>query len=624
MVLFVILLLATTSSRAQTAQQPRSNDHVTPDYSATPKWFPQVLAPYRQRYIPPVDVNNTKSLSDMIRDGQIKLSLRDLAAAVVENNLNLAVARYNNYFAQADLLRAKSGQAARGVDTAGASIPDALFSSAIGAGVGGAAGIGGGVAGVGSISGATKSLSLQPRGAFDPTFTFDFSWDRTTSPLNTIIVAGSPVVTTNTGFYEFGLQQAFTTGTSLGVDLANQRQSSTQQALVYDPDVITRMSVTVVQQLTQGLSRTVNRRFQIVARNNVDIVRNWFLQQVNTTLAQAEESYWDLVAAQEQVKATEQALQVAQQLYNENKEQAGIGTLARLDVVSAEAQVASTQRDLIVAQTNLQQQELALKVFFSRQLTDPLGDAKIVATDPLPDPQESDIPSLDEAVSTAARNRPEMPQAQATVKNDQLAVKVTRSFLKPTLNAFGLVASAGLSGNQLIPVPGGLFSVLPGGVGQELNQFIRFKYPEYAIGFALTIPIKNRSALADNARASLLEQQAEVSLQSTEKQVGLEVRTAISTLMQAQSLVSAASSAVMFSKRSADAEEEKRSVGMSTPYNVILAQKNLLSAELGEVQARDAYAKALIQMQQSMGVLLDKSHIEAESAVQGSIRNTQN
>ena len=611
--LVAIALLCAQAPMAQTTQ-PK-----TRDYSANPKWFPNIVSSYKQQRTPPVDLNNSITLSEMIREGKIELSLQQLAAAVIENNLNLAVDRYNNYFAQADLLRSKAGQAARGVDSAGAFIPDALFSAALGAGVGGGAGFGGSVSSVGGITGSPKSLTVQPRGGFDPSVTFDFSWDRTGTPLNTIVVAGAPAVTTNTTFFSFGYQQAFTTGTSFSVDVANQRQSSTQQSLIYSPDVITRMSVIAVQQLTNGFGRAFNRRFQSVARNNVEFVREWFLQQVNTTLAQAEDSYWNLVSAQEQVKTTQQALEAAQRLYEDNKRQAEIGTLAPLDVVSAQSQVASTQRDLIVAQTNLQQQGLILKTLFSKQITDALGDAQIVATDPLPAPQDADIPPLDEAVATAARNRPEVPEAEANLRNDQVGVKVTQNFLKPTFNVFALFATAGLSGNQFISTAAGIPILVRGGAGQELNQFFRVKYPEYAIGFALTIPIKNRSALADNARSSLQERQSEISVQNTQNQIGVQVRTASISLMQAKAAVTAAAAAVEFSRQSEDAEEKKRAAGLSTPYNVILAQRNLLDAQLTEVQARASYANALVEMQRATGVLMEKSHIDPEDALRGHI-----
>ena len=611
--LVFIVLLAAQASLAQTSQ-PK-----TAGYSTNPKWFPGVLSAYKPRQIRPVDLTNSKTLAEMIREGKIELSLAQLATAVVENNLNLAEARSFNYSAQADLLRAKGGQAARGVQAVGASIPDALFSAAIGAGVGGGGGAFGGIGGIGSISGATRSFTLSPRGSFDPAFTFDLSWDRTTSPLNTVVVAGSPVVATNTTFFSFGYLQSFPTGTGFSVDIANLRQSSTQRSLIYNPDVITRMGVSVVQQLTNGFGMAFNRRFQSVARNNVQFVREWFLQQVNTALAQAEASYWDVVAAQEQVKATQQALQAAQQLYEDNKRQAEIGTLAPLDVVSAQAQVASTQRDLIVAQTNFQQLALTLKTFFGRQITDALADAAIVATDPLPDPQEADIPPLEEAISLAAKNRPEVPQAQASVMNNEVAVKVTQKFLKPTFNVFGFFATAGLSGDQMVSPPGGIPILVKGGAGQELNQFIHLKYPEYAIGFSLVIPIKNRSAQADNARAGLLERQSEISLQRIQNHIGMEVRSASIRLMQAKAEVTAASSAVEFSGQSLDAEQKKRAAGLSTPYNVILAQRNLLNAQLVEVQARASYARALVEMERSTGVLLEKSHIDPERAIQGRI-----
>ncbi len=607
------------AAQSQNSKPAAASQSGLPDYSANPKWFPNVISSYKQPQVPPADLANTKSLSDLIHNGKIELSLSQFAVAVVENNLTLASDRYNNYFAQADLLRTKSGQAARGVSAANVNIPPALSSGAIGAGVGTVGGLTGTVGSVGAITGSAKSLTLASHGVFDPTFLFNYSWDRTVSPLNTLVVAGSSVVTTDTNFFEFGYQQAFPTGTSFSVDLANERQNSTQSSLIYNPDVITRLSVNVVQELTNGFGLAVNRRYETVARNDIEITKQWFLQQVDTTLAQAEDSYWNLVSAQEQVKATQEELQAAQQLYENNKMQEEVGTLAPLDVVTAQSQVASSQRDLIVAQTNLQEQELALKFFFSKKITDAIGDAEIVATDPLPDPQDADVPPLEDALSTGARNRPEVPQAEKNVLNDQVAVKVSQNSLKPTFNVFGLFATAGLYGNQLISTPGGVPIVLTGGLAQELNQFINFRSPEYAIGFDLTIPIKNRSALADNARSSLQERQDKIALQSTENQVSLEVRSARINLIQDKAQVTAGVAAVDLSRQTLEAEQKKLAAGLSTPYNIILDQRNLLQAQLAEVQARATYANALVEMARSTGVIREKSHIEPEDALRGKI-----
>jgi len=199
-------------------------------------------------------------------------------------------------------------------------------------------------------------------------------------------------------------------------------------------------------------------------------------------------------------------------------------------------------------------------------------------------------------------------------------VSVTRNYLKPTFNVFGYFASAGLNGNQLIAsTTGGAPILVPGGLSQELTAFIHFKYPEYAAGFSLTIPIRNRSALADNMRAQILEQQAQISVQDVGNQIGIQVRSAISSLVQDRAQVAAAEEAVTFSRQSLETEQKRLAEGISTAYNVTLAQRNLLNAQLAEVQARAAYAQALVELDRSRSVLLQKSHIDVDEAVRGRV-----
>src|SRR5260370_15641287 len=152
-VFLTLKLYAASASRAQAREGKAS------DYSANPKGLTGLCA-YRPRQVRPADLTNSKTLTEMIRDGKIELALAQLASQVVENNLNLAEDRYFHYSAQSDLLRAKGGQAARGVQAVGATIPDALFSAAIGAAVGGGGGAFGGISCLGSISGATRALTL--------------------------------------------------------------------------------------------------------------------------------------------------------------------------------------------------------------------------------------------------------------------------------------------------------------------------------------------------------------------------------------------------------------------------------------------------------------------------------
>ena len=565
-----------------------------PDYSRNPEWFPQFYKPYVPQRIPAPNLSSGASVTARIRDGKLELSLAQLLDAVVENNLDLAVARYNNSFAETDILRAKAGQAPRGV--AGARVPSGLFAGALGAGLGGGGGGGGG--GGSAISGRARQVFIGPRGTFDPVAGLNFSVGRTTSPLNTLRVAGVPTVAANTTALQAFYAQGFTTGTSFSISFNTQRQSSTQQFLLFNPSFVSSFSLSVNQQLMNGFGFGVTRRFMNVAQNGRRIAREWFRQQVIDTVAQAQSLYWDLAASRDRLRAAEQALTVAERLYEDNRKRAEIGTLAPLDVLTAEAEVAARERDRIVAETDLQMREAALKNVFSKQIGPALRAARIEVTDSLPEPQDAGIPGLEEALSAAMRNRPEIRQAEGNILNQETAVQFTRNRLKPTLNIFGRFATAGLTG----------------GLGSVLQQVGRIDFPEYAVGFSLSFPLLNRSAQADDLRARLEQRQSETALQRTRNQIGLEVRNAVIGLLQTQAQVAAARKAVDRMEQTLDAEEKKLQAGVSIPYNVIQVQRDLLAAQLAAVEARASYAKAVVQMDRATGVTLEKTGIDLEQA----------
>ena len=590
------------------------------DYTKNPAVFPNVFNPYHMRKIPQPEFNNSAAVPQMIHDGKLSLSVSQLLTAVMENNLDIATARFDRSFSQTDVLRAKAGGAPRG--STGVTFPAGLFAGALGAGLGNT------VAGVGgaqgpAISSTARLVNLNPRGGFDPAISMNFSVDRSDSPLNTIRVSGVSNVINSTATLQTRYAQAFTSGTSFSVGFNTLRQSSNQKNLRFSPAYTPNLSVVVTQQLLNGFGFTSNRRFLEVANNGRQIAREVFRQQVVTTLAQAQNSYWNLVAFQETVRAAEQALNVAKQLREDNQKQAEIGTLAPLDVTSAESEVAARQRDLIVAQTNLQQAEIQLKTLFSKSMDPALAAAQIETTDHLPDPGDADIPKLDEAFTTALRNRPELRQQEGTVLNEEVAVRFSKEALKPTLEIFGQLASASLSGTQIIPGVGGAPpTIIHGGWTDALGQVAGYNFPDYAIGFSLSIPIKNRSAQADNARANLEERQSEIDLQRTRNTIALEVRNAVIGLMQAKSQVEAAAKAVQFERQTLDAEQKKLSAGTSTPYNVILVQRDLLAAELSEVQARATYAKARVEMDRATGVMLEKNHIDPAEVPRGEFKQS--
>jgi outer membrane protein len=565
------------------------------DYSKNLNSFPQFYRVYETRRVPDVELQNTARIAASIHDGKLILSLAELKEMVLENNLDIEYASLNTSFADIDLLRARGGGAPRGAP--GVQIPSSLFAGALGAGLGSVGGLGGGGS-AGGVSGGARAVSAFPRGTFDPAILLNFSVDRTTSPLNTTIISGLPTVTTHTTALQARYVQAFTSGTSVSVGFNNQRQSSTQEFLLYNPSFSSTFSFTVTQQILNGAGFTVNRRLIEVAKNGRQITQQAYRQQVVAILANAQNIYWEVVAARDSVRAAEKSLAVAQQLFQDNGIREQEGFLSHLDVETAESEVAARQRDLIIAQTNLKVSEANLKNTLSKQIDSALGEAQVEAVDSLPEPKASDMPELAQALRTAMTNRPEILQAEGNLRNQEVAMKYAKNLLLPTLYLFGVYNGVGLYGDRLID--GIRF---PGGISQALRQVARFTYPDYAFGFNLSIPIRNRSAQADNLRARLDKQQSDMSIEMTRSDIDLEVRKAVIGLIQAKSQVEAATKARDLGEQNLSAEEARLLNGISTPYGVILRQRDYLAAQLAEVRARVAYAKALVEVDRSTGVL---------------------
>jgi outer membrane protein len=592
-----LILLLMGFVRTVAAQQGLKN---LPDISKNPEWFPRIYKPYVAQRIPPVGLTNSASLSQLIHDGKLRISLAQLKTAVRDNNLDILSSNNSARYAQTDLLRVKGGGAPRG--GAGVQIPASLFAGAIGAGVGGIGGLGG-FGGAGGITGGARQVFGFARGSYDPTLALGFSIDQTNSPLNTIVVSGVPEVTTKSTALQARYSQAFTFGSSFSVSFSNMRQSSTQRNLRFNPNFVSQLSISLTQQLLSGFGTAVGRRFLEVAKNEEKIMQEVVRLQVNTTLAQAQSTYWDLVAARENVHVAEQSLAVAQRLYEDNKKREEIGTASGLDVVTAESEVATMQRDLATAQATLQMREVDLKGIISTNLAELLPSIQIEPADALPDPKNNDIPTLGDALTTAMSNRSEIHQAEVNLLTQDIAIRYDKDLLRPSLLIFANFNSSGLYGNREFQNTTGAPIVIPGGISQAMRQVRSWSYPEYAVGFSFSLNIRNRAAKADLYRAKLEKQQSETSLQRLRNSIALEVRKALIGLVQSRAQVEAARKAVELSGQALEAEEIRLLEGASIPYDVIRRQRDFRSAQFAEVQARAAYAKALVEKDRAMGVL---------------------
>ncbi|HKS96668.1 MAG TPA: TolC family protein [Terriglobia bacterium] len=585
--------------------------------------FPNFLAPYSAPSVPQTSMNNSQRLHTLIRDGKLELSVDDAIDLALENNLDIDVARYQLPLARADYLRTKGGGAARGVT--GAAVSSALFAGAIGGSSGG--GGTGGAGGAGGFSGGGGAINTGSNGCCDPFAGVSFGWDYRTTPLGNIIVSGVPeVITQNTGYNVF-MGQGFFTGTSYTLGVGGFRQSTTAENSLFNPEVPVGMTIGLNQHLLQGFGYRANAANYRIAKNDLRVADSTFRQQVITTVSQVLNLYYTLLSDKEQVRVAQQAVVYAEKLLSDNKRQVQIGTLAPIEVVRAESEVATDQQNLVVAQTTYKEDQEKLKTALSKHVDPELAAVSVDVTDKLPEPQTDDIPPLDEALKLARQNRPEIEQAQLNMRNSEITVQSVRNRLLPTLDAFATYAPTGLSGNQVLcagpgaqPVP----CLIPGGVSQSLTQILHGRFPDYSFGFNFVVPIRNRTAQADAATALLQERQERSTLQRQVNQVEQDVRNAEIAVTQAKAQIEAAVKARILEQQTLDAERKKFQLGESTVFNVIQTQRDLTTSEGNEVKARATYAQALVTYGSTTATLLDKYHIVLAEAKSGQVKGVPN
>jgi outer membrane protein TolC len=361
---------------------------------------------------------------------------------------------------------------------------------------------------------------------------------------------------------------------------------------------------------------------------------------VITTVSQVLNLYWDLLSFSENVRVAGQALALAEKLHSDNKRQVEIGTLAPIEVVRAESEVAARQQDLIVAQTSYQQQAEVIKTAISKQVDMELANAQIEPADRLPEPKPDDVPPLEEALRLAAANRPEIEQLEKNLSSQDYTIQARRNSLLPSLNIFGSYVPSGLSGNQALCPPGViargtrcidplLGAVTPLGIGtagvsQALGQTLRGNFPDYSFGVNLSISLRNRAAQADAARALLERRQLQTQIQQMKNNIAQAVRNAEIAVVQVKARIKAAQKAVTLAQQTLDAEQKKFQLGESTPFLVIQAQRDLATAEGNEVTARSTYAKAVTALQQATATILAKYNVEMSDAVEGKFARPPN
>jgi len=651
--ILVVASLFTAAGWSQTSAHSGQPAPIAPqpqrfvqDYSKPYSSFPNPLAPYESHHVAPPNLSNTPRIDSLMRDGKLYLSMDDAIALALENNLDIAIARYNLNIADTDILRTKAGAAILGVNTGivqgtpGGGTGG--LSGVVGSGAGGTTVAGGG-AGAGTLGIVSSTLGLGPTlSSYDPIITSTIQGDRgnaiATSPF-----AGAPIVNQNTNTYNFLYNQGFQWGSNLSLGWNNSRITTNGSFAKYSPQLASGFQFKMTQHLLQGLGFAPNTRFIRIAKNDREISDVAFRLQVITTVDQIENIYWDLVYAYENVRVQREALAFAQKTLSDNKKQVEIGSLAPIEIVHAQSSVSGDQQALTVALTNLQLQQLLMKNALSRTLVDPrLAGAEVIPTSIMNVPSNEEVTPTEDLINEALGHRAELAESRIDLTNRELSNKAVRNALLPSLDLFAYYGGSGLGGVQnpagLCTSPGqtfcattnpdtsiGQFPVAPTvGLGSTFNQLVDSTSADKGIGVSLNIPIRNRVAQATQIRSELELRQAQMRLQQIENQVRIEVRNAQFSVEQNRASVESAQAAVDYARQSLDAEQKKYTLGASTTTLVLQYQSQLATAESGLVSARAAYEKSRVELDRATGLLLDHAGILISDAVRGEVTHMPN
>jgi outer membrane protein len=593
-----------------------------PDYSAGKRAFPNLIAPYTERYVPAPMLTNTPKIDQLIQDGKLMLSLDDAISLSLENNLNISIQRYTPWIAETQLLLAKAG-----------GVPQ---------------------------SGSTQQVVLGsgPAVSFDPVVTAaQCGWSHGNVPVNNPFTSGTGTtsilgLTENFSGCDIGYSQGFHTGTNLAVALNLQRSTTNSPQVFFNPALSPTLTATLTQPLLNGFGFLPNTRYIIEAKHQIKIANSQFAQQIIATVTQTSNDYWELVYDRGNVKVEEAAVAVSQKLYEDNKKQLEIGTMAPLDVLTAESQLASDQQALIVAQTTkLQQETVLLNDIAKSLLAKDLAGVEIIPTTAITNPEVVENVPLADAVQEAWRKRPELFQVDQNLQIQNIEVRATKNALLPSLNAYVQYETQGLNGNAVninqtatafapdlnapllygsgtpvlvggLPVYGGTptaynttETVTKGGLGGALTSMFENNYPTYSLGVNLTLPLRNRAAQANNARAQLDERQLEVQKRQTENTIVLNVRNALIALQQYRAQVTAAEKARVLAQQTLDAEQKKYQLGSSTSYQVVLRSRDLTTAQGTALRAQANLQEALVNFNQAMGRTLEVNNIQVSKEI---------
>ncbi len=532
---------------------------------------------YRTSYVAPIDMSNSGRLDQLIRAGNLYLSLNDAIALVLENSIGLELQRYQ--FELTDV--------------------------------------------------AYQSSLAGPNGQWDPTFNVNqFNYTHSIQPVTQTVTSGALAANVNNTYNRnFNLQQNFRTGATATLGFTSGKTVTNNPTQRFSPSLSGGVNLNMTQPLLRGGGIGLNTVGIRIAENNKRAADYGFRTQINTQVNTVVQAYWNLVSASLNVGVARQALELSQRLLEQNQKQIEIGTMAPIDIKQTEVQVANGEQSLVTAEAAVETQENTLKNLISRNgvASASIAGVRIIPTSRVDVPAVEPIQPIQDLTAMALRARPELEQARINLENTQTNLRTTKNSLLPQLNLTGQVSQPGQAGSQnpdYVPrvLPDGSTEIITqGGFGNVLNQLFFQPRVNYNFGFTFSINLRNRSAQAAYATASLNQRTQELQLQQQINQIRTDVRNAQVNITSSRARLQASEKALAAQEAVVDGAQRKFQLGTATLFEVIQQQNTLATSRQNVVTAQVAYANAKLQMDVATGNLMDKYGIVFEEAKDGTV-----
>jgi outer membrane protein TolC len=423
---------------------------------------------------------------------------------------------------------------------------------------------------------------------------------------------------TNTILGNLSYQQSFSTGSYIEFDLDQSRQTVNSTFQQLNPTLTAYYRFLVRQQLLQGFGFSPNLRWLRLAKNNRKFTEINFRQQIDQTVTQIENLYWDLVNAYQDEQVKERSLAFAEQSLDQEQKQLELKAVPAMDVMKAESEVANRQQDLTISKTTLQLQESLMKAALTKQLDQTLEEMPVVPTATLEAFQPEKVPPVEDLINQAVKDRPDLSMLQLNQDNAEISRKSVRNSMLPSVNLIGYYAGSGLGGApnpNYIPPPNPITESTS--YGGTLQNAFNNSSPDYLAEIQVAIPLRNRQARADQFRSELELRQAELNVVQQKKNLRIEVRNAAYALEQGQARVEAARKARDLAQRTFDIKRQEQQLGAGSNFETLTAEHDLAIASSTLASAETAYEKSRVLLYSQTGQTIRRLGISIDQARSG-------